>query len=149
MTGHDDPHQELHDIAAADTQHDHPVQADDNDWRAAVDKLNKALTKRINDLRTDIDTFESATSKSVGALSSDVSSAKTAIQNNKDAIEAQDGLIGEAKTAAGRAKTAADEAAQKATASMDAADALRSDYAAHTHEFSLSGKTAPVTKGGK
>lgn len=118
-----DPHEDLHQMAGADTKHDHPVQADGEDWRTELDKLNKTLTKRINDLRTDTDTFKTATSKSVAALAADVSSARTAIQNNKDAIEAQDALIEEAKTAAAAAAKKADAASAAAKQATDAAAA--------------------------
>src|SRR5690606_17390745 len=140
-----DPHADLHEQDATG-QEDHPpvVIGDDDDWHTAIDKLNKTLTKRINDLCTDTDTFKKTVSTSVQALSNDLGTAKTAIQNNKESIEAQDGLIDEAKKAAAAAKTAADAAKAKADAVETNLSALTSDvrafetrYAAHTHDVQI------------
>lgn len=146
----DDPHADLHQHAAQDTHHDDPAPVQDADWKTELDKLNKTLTKRINDLRTDVDNFKSAVSKSVNALANDVNSAKTAIQNNKDAIEAQDGLIEEAKTAAANAKTAADEATKKANQVETGLGDLEHRYEQHDHGVTVTfaGRTGPPDEGG-
>lgn len=131
-----DPHSDLHDIASVTSQPHQSVPVNEgDDWRAAVDALNKQLTKRINDLRTDTDTFETAVSKSVQALTADVHAAKTHIQNNADAIAAQDGLINEAKQAAAQAKTAADAAQTASQAAAAKIAQLEAVYAVHTHDL--------------
>lgn len=161
-----DPHAELHEHAAQDTQHDEPVQAGDGeDWKTALDKVNKALTKRINDLRTDNDKFKTSTSNSVQTLTGEVNSAKTAIQNNKDSIEAQDSLIEEAKTAATSAAKKADAASSKADGAKTAADAatqkatkvetdlasLTTRYEQHAHNVTIAfdGHTGPPSDNGE
>jgi chromosome segregation ATPase len=153
------PHAELHELADTE-QHEHPpVVIDDDDWHTALDTLNKTLTKRINDLRTDTDTFKKTVSASVQKMQGDLGTAQTHIQNNADAIQAQDLLIEEAKKKADAAKAAADQATtaahDAATAAAAAAEkaaeveanltslttemrAFEAEYQLHSHDGSVS-----------
>jgi DNA repair exonuclease SbcCD ATPase subunit len=145
-----DVHADLHDIAARGSQPHQEVTADEGDWETALAKLNKELTKRINDMRTDNDTFQAAVSKSVAKLTDDVHALHTAVQNNKDAIEAQDALIGEANTKADAAKAAADANARAVQAVQQQLTRLEAAYAAHTHDLTVSfqGETTGPKNGG-
>lgn len=139
-----DPHQDLHDIAAADSEPHAPVAVAGEDWQTALDKVNKALTKRINDLRTDNDTFQRAVSASVAAIQADVKSLRTAAGNNKASIDAQDALIEQAAAKADAAKQAADAGASKIndvsgtlTALGQSHAQLERAYGAHTHDLTV------------
>lgn len=147
-----DPHADLHDLAApvgASDPAPAPTQAGETPDEK-IDRIAKELTGRINKLRSDNDAFKKAVSNSVKAVQDNLDTAKTDIQNNADAIKAQDELIGEAKKSAAEAKTAADAAVKKADAVRTDLTNLTTDvrafesrYAVHTHdvEITMHGET--------
>lgn len=144
----DDPHAQIHDLAAAEHPDHEPVlgAADGDD--SIEDKLNKVdqrLTGRINDLRRDFDTSQRAVSKSVGAFKDDVDSLKTATGNNKASIDALAGAVSSAERQAKAAKKAADDSAAATAALQQAVTALTAAYQAHTHPvtITMSGQTEP------
>lgn len=152
MATQDDPHAELHGLAADDSEHHPPAEVGEGTWQEELAKVNKELTKRINDLRTDNDKFKKATSATVTSLQGTLDELKTATSNNAESIKAQDGLISQASKKADAASTKAGEAAGAADAARQAVQALdgrvgalANAYGAHTHdvEITLQGETTP------
>lgn len=160
MSDPNDPHAELHELAAHQHE-DHPEALGDSAGDESIEeklaKLDQRLTARINDLRKDFDATKKAISKSVQTVADELGTLKTKVENNAASIEAQNNLIEVAEKKADTAHKAADEAAQKAdTAAQKAATVekglsdLANAYRAHTHPvtFTFNGETQPP-EGGK
>ena len=68
----------------------HPEVMADNTGGETVDdkisKLDKALTKRINDLRTDVTSIDNSVTKKLTTVESDIKALKTATSNNSESI---------------------------------------------------------------
>jgi methyl-accepting chemotaxis protein len=146
MPNEPDPHADLYALAAADHVDHEPVPiAGEKSVDEKIADLNKALTKRINDLRRDFDTTRKAISSSVQSLAGDVATLKTLAENNKASIEAQDKVIEGVRTRADAAKKAADDAVAALGTLQDAVDDLSARFAGHTHPVTVDAVTNPPT----
>ncbi|KGI79387.1 hypothetical protein IL38_24130 [Actinopolyspora erythraea] len=147
MAAHD-PHAELHQLAAEDHSDHPPVELPGNGNEYAtkgdLDKLNQALTKRINELRGDYVKTKQAISNSVTALKDKLETLQTSVENNTASIDSFQGSLTTAVQKADAAKKAAEDIRAKVgeveTGFKNLAttvNTFRAEYDEHTHHMRM------------